>query len=614
MFQSLDELIADAEATVAAETSRRVMTEVEDMLDREIAEGKSESSRQRAKSALRSLLRVRNLTPETADLDIEWFDENFPLDGWDPVSMPTLTQDSYLDYRKRVRAAIERVLGIAQKRDAARSARDAWTDMGAWLKACPEFEGLGSRRLIPVTSTLTMGARQGGFQPDGTTDEVFRCLHGAARDSGTRESYRNASALIADLQANPERAEIWTWMRHPISPIRAEPTRTYDLPDHFLDEIEEMTKIAARLRYVTVKETWVHVAEKTRDNYRNTLRAMVSALLATGHISPQANSLRPALEDAEALAAALREWLKWLTQGQWAASTAVRYTGRLPCIFERNDLETSELKRLIEEVDEFHDSLEKREMNEETKAFCRALIERPGFRSDFLLSHVEPRKAAEKILKRAKSRRNGKLMPNEATLVRQLGTVALFSAIECGGAPIRVTNFLGITCIGTGAWLKRISKDRFELTVPAAHTKNKKRIWAPIEASRERYHDTVRWYLEYVRPLYLIDPSTGKSLDSCYLVPKVTDPTQPLPYDTFRGWFLKIMRDVCGIVCTPHNFRHGQASLLYHDNPGLLRTIARRLGDTEQTVVENYAWVHEEIEAERGQAALVAMIQKKGRR
>jgi len=486
--------------------------------------------------------------------------------------------------------------------------------MGIWLKTCPEFEGLGSRRLIPVTSTLTMGARQNGFQPGGITDEVFLRLHDTAGDSGTRASYRNASVLIADLQANPERAQIWTWMPHPISPIRAEQRRSYDLPDHFLAEIEEMTEIAARLRYIRVKETWEYVAGKTRDNYRNTLRALVGALLATGRLMPQANSLRPALQDTNALAAALREWLKWLAQGQWAASTAVRYTGRLPCIFERNGLEVSDLKKLIEEVEEFHDSLETREMNDETKAFCRALIERPGFRSDFLLSHAEPRKAAEKILKRARSRRNGKLKPSEITQVRQLGTVALFCAIECGGAPIRVGNFLATTCIGTGAWLKRTSKDRFELSVPAGHTKNKKKIWAPIDASREKYHDTVRWYLEHVRPLFLVDPLTGKDVDSPYLVPKVTDPSQPLPYDTFRGWFLKIMRDICGIVCTPHNFRHGQASLLYHDNPGLLRTIARRLGDTEQTVVENYAWVHEEIEAERGQTALVAMIQKKGRK
>ena len=123
-----------------------------------------------------------------------------------------------------------------------------------------------------------MGARQAGIQPGELTDEVLRRLHDAARDSGTRESYRSASALITGLQTDPERAEVWTWIRHPISQILAGKNRTYDLPDHFLAEIEEMTEVAARLRSVTVKETWEYVADKTRDNYRNTLRALVMAL------------------------------------------------------------------------------------------------------------------------------------------------------------------------------------------------------------------------------------------------------------------------------------------------------------------------------------------------
>ena len=613
MFQSLNELVAEADAVIAAKPARRTMVEVEALLDMEIAEGKSEASRKRTQSALRSLLNIKSLTPRNAGLDLEWFDLHFPLNGWDPVSMPTLSLSSYLDYRKRVRAAIERVLGIAQKRQAAQAMRDEWTEMGAWLKECPEFQNLGARKLIPITSTLTIGARQRGLQPEGVTDEVFVTLHDATADSGTRSSFRSASATISKLQSNPEYAKIWTWMKHPISPIKAQPTRTYNLPDHFRAEIEEMTEIAARLRYVTVKETWEYVADNTRDNYRNTLRALVGALLVTGHLTFSANSIRSTLENTAALTAALREWLKWTKQGQWAPSTAIQYTGRLPCILDRNGLDVTELKRLIGEVDEFQDSLENREMNEETRAFCQALIERPAFRSDFLLSHLPPRLAAEKILKRARSQKR-KLKPSEATLVRQLGTVALFSAIECGGAPIRVGNFLAITCAGSSAWLKTISKDRFELTVPAGHTKNKKKIWAPIKASRERYHDTIRWYLQHIRPLFLADPSTGEAAESPYLVPAVTDPSRPLPYDTFRGWFLRIMRDEAGIVCTPHNFRHGQASLLYHGNPGLLRTIARRLGDTDQTVVENYAWVHEEFEAERGQDALVATIRMGGRK
>ena len=615
MFQSIEEIVAAAEAESAAarEAVRRTLAEVPPWLDREIAAGRARSSCERTRTALRSLLKVCNLTPEGAPLDLAWFDRTFPPGGWNPVAMPRMGQGTYEDYRARVRAAIEEVLGIAPARAAARARRDGWSELAEWLEGCPEFEDLGSRRLIPLRSSLTMAARLAGLEPGDLTDNAFRALLDGVHDQGARESLRRASALIARLQADPARGEVWRWLPHPIAPIEAGSRVTHDLPEHFLAEIEEMTEVAARLRYVTVKQCWEHVAAKTRDNYRNTLRALAGALAEAGRIAPEANGLRPVIEDPAALAAALRVWLGWLEAGRWAESTAIRYAGRLPCILERNGIDVAALKGLIDEVDEFHDSLEKRQMGEETRAFCRALIERPDFRADFLLSHIPPRKAAEAILRAARARPDGRLSASEATRVRQLGTVALFCAIECGGAPVRVDNFLAIPSDGPGAWLKAVSPRRYELTVPAGRTKNRKRIWAPIEASRERYHDTVSWFMKDVRPLYLVDPATGARAQSPWLVPAVMDPGRPLPYDTFRGWFLRIMRDHCGVVCTPHNFRHGQASLLYHDNPGLLRTIARRLGDTERTVTETYAWVHEEIEAERGQAALVATMLGKGR-
>jgi hypothetical protein len=171
-----------------------------------------------------------------------------------------------------------------------------------------------------------------------------------------------------------------------------------------------------------------------------------------------------------------------------------------------------------------------------------------------------------------------------------------------------VQNFLSIPCEGAGAWLKEVSPVRFELTIPAAHTKNKKRIWTPIMASREKYHDTVAWFMKHIRPLFLTNPETGTVTASDYLVPGIMDPTGPLPYSTFRSWFISIMRDVTGIVCTPHNFRHGQASLLYYFFPQHLSRIALRLGDAPATVLEHYAWIHEEHEMERGQEYMVRLI------
>ena len=107
-----------------------------------------------------------------------------------------------------------------------------------------------------------------------------------------------------------------------------------------------------------------------------------------------------------------------------------------------------------------------------------------------------------------------------------------------------------------------------------------------MEPDQHKWCDTVAWYLRDIRPLILTNPKTGEISPSPWLVPMLSDPARPCPYETFHLWFVKIMRDVVKVPCLPHNFRHGQASLLYHKYPDRLPWIARRLGDTEATVVQ----------------------------
>lgn len=600
MFESLEELIAE---TAVPAPARRTMKEVIVFLEQEISDGAAVEPRRRAMIALRTLLSAHHLTPETVNLSLAEFDRLFPIDGWNPVIMPTVSQSTYLDYRKRARAAIERTLGLAQEKKALRLRVDGWTELQAWLKALPEFQEIGSRKLIPICSTLTMAARRHGLQPSTLTDAELVRLHGVTSVSDERASLRSAAALLSKLQADPARADIWSSIVHPITPIKADNRRSCRLPDHFLLEIDGLVELAGRLRYIRVKEIWEYVAQDTQRNYRDTLRAVASALIAIGRLSPVANSLRPCLQDPAALDSVLRHWLKRVERGEIKQITASRRANVLPCIIERNGYDGAHLRESISQVPEFHDKRADCEMGETAREFCRALIERPAFRDDFLLSHVAPRMAAEAILRRARTERR-ELTPTEATEVRRLGTVALFCALEVGGAPIRIKNFRTITYGGKGAWLKISDKNTFKVSIPAAYTKNKKPINFKIKASRERYHDTVRWYLRDVRPLFFAQEGD----ESPYLVPSVTKSGLPLSYGAFMSWFVPVMRDVVGIVCTPHLFRHGQASLLYHARPDLLQTIARRLGDTETTVVRCYAWVHHEIQMERGQDALDSLI------
>lgn len=607
MLQSIAEIIAEAAEASAGPTARQTFQDVVARLDWEIQSGLPAASRNRTKTALVSLLKTRGKTPEGEALDLTWFDREFPLDGWNPVTMRSLSQASYLDYRKRARAAIERTIGVAQQRQAFRKQVDGWSEVGEWLTDLPDFGGRQSRRLIPVKSTLTNAAQRRALRPQDITQEHLLGFHNGTSVSGERKSLRDASALVAILQANPDRKEIWTWFPHPISPIQANGNSTYDLPDHFVKEIEDMIERAARLSYVRVKKTWTYVGDRTRSSYRETLRSFVAALMATGHLRRTDNRIADVLESEAALTDALGHWLHRFEKGELASNTIIQYAGRLPAMFDRLGFETGTLRELISETEEFCSTTENRQMADDTKEFCKALIERLDFRNDFLMSHTPPRRAATEILTRAK-KEGRSLTASEIVRVRQLGTVSLFCALEVGGAPIRVRNFLLISIEGLDAWLKAVSSDRFELSIPAARTKNKKRIWAPIMASREKYHDTVVWFMKHIRPLFLTDPETGAVMPSAYLVPGIKDPTAPLPYDTFRSWFISIMRDICGIVCTPHNFRHGQASLLYYFFPQHLSRIAHRLGDAVSTVLEHYAWIHEEHEMERGQEYMVRLI------
>lgn len=147
------------------------------------------------------------------------------------------------------------------------------------------------------------------------------------------------------------------------------------------------------------------------------------------------------------------------------------------------------------------------------------------------------------------------------------------------------------------------------------------------------YLETVEWFLREVRWLFFWDQADNAasssecivrlakqlSTKSDWLVPGVKDPNLGLADTTFRKWFENIMVSIVGITIDPHNFRHGQASLLYYLFPDQIETIAARLGDTVDTVLQYYAWIHQENLMRRGQSMLVSTIRpnrqhKKGTR
>jgi hypothetical protein len=623
MIATTEELVSELNdrkhaSELSADTHR--MDVVVDLLESEIKAGKPMSSRQRAQTALRSLLNAQNRTPGNTDLSLAFFDRHFPIDGWDPVKMPSLTQATYIDYRKRARGVIKRALGVSRRENELRTRVDGWTHVSTWLRNMPKFANR-EYELSSIVSTLTLLAREHNLQPEDITQCIIRDLYKKA-SSKQCNSLRNAARLIARLQSDKMSvAKAQIYFPNPIKPIHFCEPKSYEIPGHFHKEINEMVKISTRKKYIKIRKIWENLSDKTRKGHLNTLRATVSALMVTGHLNTNANSIRNALADPDAIEDALGHILSRVDKNELQKNSAGTILTYLPPILERNGIHIPELRADIKAVPEFVLSIAESSMPLETQHFCKALIQNLDVRADFLLSHAPLRAKAEAILALAKKQKRN-LTIRERTSVRQLGTVALFCAIECGGAPIRVENFLEMLVNGPSAWLNIISKDEYKLSIPANKTTNKKPIIALIVASQEQYHDTVRWFLAKIRPLFFFDrtssyePGSKEHMRSMevaaaqcsWLVPGVRNPDCSLPYTTFLSWFKRLMRNVVGLVCDPHNFRHGQASLLYHEYPERLDMIARRLGDQVKTVVQYYAWVHTELSMREGQRALVSLI------
>ncbi|WP_138069772.1 hypothetical protein [Sulfitobacter sp. EhC04] len=203
------------------------------------------------------------------------------------------------------------------------------------------------------------------------------------------------------------------------------------VPEHFCLEIDDMVEMSSRVHYVRIKKYWECYSEGTQAVHRNILRRIVSAMIKSGVLDPTANSCLSALQDENTVAAALDFVHNRACLGDLAWSTAKITATHLPCILERNGIHLPNLRAMIAEVKEFRHNATEGEMPEEAKEFCRALIERPTMLADFGTAHLALRTEADSIICRARAEKR-RMTALEKAHVRQLGTVALFCAIETG--------------------------------------------------------------------------------------------------------------------------------------------------------------------------------------
>ena len=230
MLHTLDQMFAPAPPVVA---TGRTWVAIPAFLEAEVAAGASSSSRDKARSAVRGLLRARRLAPENAPVCLDWFDRTFPPDGWDHAM--SFEHGTWRDYIYRVRPVLERMTGADVARKATRELEDDWSEAGEHLGGLDMFSNSGGgQSLIPILSTLTNAARREGLRTRDIDDARFRDLYEKA-GKGEKRSLRSASALLATIRSSEPSTRMW--FPHPITPIEAPGPFRYEVPPQLEAEI-----------------------------------------------------------------------------------------------------------------------------------------------------------------------------------------------------------------------------------------------------------------------------------------------------------------------------------------------------------------------------------------
>ncbi|WP_340110603.1 hypothetical protein [Pikeienuella sp. HZG-20] len=549
----------------------------------------------------------RPLAGITAELAL--VEERFPLDGFDPTHWPT--DEAYRLFRRRLQAPLREFLGVHAAQAALRAQQDEWSELFSAVKPLTEGRvGKGAKwhpmKLVAL-KTFALVARAYGWRPRDLTlakaqriDADFRANKREANCRALRrlDELREFSPLLPLLPPQPIgfTSERRVPLLAPMNP---------DWETQFIAWIEAVTKA-----------NWDPVDQKFADNHAGHAHVMRSAFrtalrigVEIGRIRADQADLAAVFADDEVLCAIAGEMFARRTlskkDGRLAPRTSRKYLKALNQVRAHLGIDT-QLLGLVLSNNAIARAGKKadKSMTPKNRKFCERLVEQPSQRRRFLTSFQTLRDAAEAILSLA-SLEDRKLTKHEIARVRMLGTAACFAAIEIGGAPIRVENAMRLTCDGEDAQIRISAKGEapIKLHIPAELTKNGATIEFPIHSNRFGYHDTIRWYLRVIRPLFP-QAATGP-----YLFPAVKTPGAHLNSDFFGAGFAGLMRTVVHLPMTPHQMRHGQTSLLLDRYPNEVEVIAKRIDDTPGALRQFYGWLNSMKLVERGQDLLVALME-----
>lgn len=516
--------------------------------------------------------------------DLAEVKRRFPLDGFDPRYFKT--EKAYKAWRRKVIAAIKGCTGQLDEEKARRARQDDWADLIDIVQHLVNRSVAGEypkQILIPIRK-LADFSRQHGKRPN----QVSQAWLADVRSELGPNEWKSVQSALDRLDALRVLPPIRDFL--PELPFgKSAALRTNVLPGvpaHIAEEIVTWVNVATRGKFDPVEQTYENANSPDDISFKTAaLRKFVSSLSESKTLG-EGDSLKDLLTPDNATLV-IRNWTaKTDGPGRISATTANAYKTAIQTVMARNGVSPAELKQHLEN-NKFLDKGKSQEkgMSPKVRHFCETLLGSKQRVLTFLSLHVEFRNKAQGLFDEY-TRDDREMTRRETEAVRALGTLAAVCAIETRGAPIRIENALGLV-IGEGRitfHLPSRMTDHATIDLAPEDTKNGNEIWAPIVRGNLNGLEVIEWYNKTIRPLY---PNASSSP---FLFPSI-ETTGSLQYKTFLGWFKRETR-AAGLPMTPHNFRHGLASLLIQANPGRWDLLERLLDGTAGTARSYYGWVN----------------------
>nr|WP_321981191.1 hypothetical protein [uncultured Cohaesibacter sp.] len=571
----------------------------------------SDESRKRYVSSIKRVGDILNEPLSTIPASLDLIEVTFPLDGFDPSWWTT--EKAYLQFRRRLQAALKEFLGVYKALEEARAQQDGWYHLLDALDChapdIPDFDPYRKTNFVAVRS-LADFMRSVDIQPQDITKDIANSLY-LVCPTRIRDSYRRAMAFLDKL-----REYDFAHPHLPLSSIGFSARRLRQqqepIPPHWQEDIDAIYAVLADEDFDPVSKTYANRSPETQTLFNSTMNSITRTYL-DAHPETDISQRWDLIFVRGDVITEVRNLMVARCQlpdhdvRKLKPRTVRKYLSKYKRVLHALDADPTALAALTQALKNNSILIEGKdaedEMAEANKQFCENLFESTPLTKRFLNSPFAFRDAAMEMESVA-SAQGRALTKMELVKYRWIGTCAAFCAIEIGGAPIRCENAMGLTLHGTDAhiMMPKSKKDPIKLRIPPGTVKNKKGIKVEIHPGNQDYLGVLDWYLETIRPLY------QHAANNPYFFPAPESATKPMNETYFSERYSTYTRTVLNLPMTPQQMRHGQASLLLRAHPEKIVVIATRLGDTVNTVLTYYAWIKEVEQMQVGQELIAEMI------